>query len=92
MTTYQYKDLILTIALRHASDLKVLTAILDGRKELAREILTDRIENDVAESNYLADLDASLAPHERAARLLNNLFGPRLKRETRGVVEALIPD
>ena len=92
MTTHTYKDLILTIALQHAGNIKVQTAVLDGRKDFAREFLTDRITNDVEESQYLMDLNASLAPHERAARLLNNLHGPRLVREVNEVVTALIPD
>lgn len=92
LTTNRYKDLILTIALQHAGNIKVQTSVLEGKKDFAREFLTDRILNDVEESQYLADLNASLAPHERAARLLNGMHGPRLKREVDEVVTALIPD
>jgi hypothetical protein len=92
MTTHTYRDLILTIALRHAGDLKVLTAVLEGRKDFAREILRDRILNDVEEAQYLMDLTDALAPHERAARILMLMHGPRLKREVQAGVEAVIPD
>jgi hypothetical protein len=93
MTTYRYSDLILTIALHHSNHPRVLTAVIEGNKDFARETLKSRVLNDVEESEYLLTVEERrLAPHERAARLLNNLHGPRLTRETDLVMTQLIPD
>jgi hypothetical protein len=93
MITNTYKGMILTLALRHSSNLKVQTALLNENLQLARDLLIGYCENDVAEAQYLHDANVTaLAPHERAARLLTHMHGPRLKREIREVVNSILPD
>jgi hypothetical protein len=75
-----HNDAMLTIALHYASRLKVQTALIGGKRDLAREYLKGYIEGALEESNYIDDVeDSRLAPHERAARRLNACPGPLVR-------------
>lgn len=80
---------LLTIALAHGGNLKVQTALLEGRRELARDYLAGYVEQQIADAH---PGDASTGtPAERAAAALIDFPGPLLHKHIREVVNIAIP-
>lgn len=87
-----HNDAMLTLALHHASNLKVQTALIEGKRDLARNLLKDYMEGSMEDSDYLDGIDLhNLNPAERAARTLNALPGPLLRNTFDSILNSVMP-